>query len=281
MDQHDTPHNPEQHTDDPHTDEQHTDTPHTELPEHADPLQAPGTDEEQWRAWDGWAHLADTELPTAGRVVVVAAHPDDEVLGVGGSIALLAAAGVAVTVVSVTDGELSHADSTAITSHQLVGIRAAELREALAELGADAQDIVRLRVADTEVAGHEDEVAAALVPLLSDADLCLAPWTGDVHSDHEAAGRAALTAARKASVPCLLYPVWMWHWARPADPRVPWASASLVRLPEEVAARKRAAVQRFVSQARSLGSSPDDAAVLPPGEIAHHVRDFEVVFTPA
>lgn len=245
---------------------------------YADAIQAPGTDEARWREWDGWSELDKAQLPTSGRVVIVAAHPDDEVLGAGGTIALLAAAGVAVTVVSVTDGERSHAGSTAITPAQLVGIRAAELRDALAELGADTEDVVRLKVPDTEVADHESQVVAALEPLLQGAALCLTPWTGDVHSDHEAAGRAAVAAARKASVPYLMYPVWMWHWAEPGDPRVPWATASRIHLPEAVVERKRAAVHRFVSQTRALGNNPQDAAILPPEEIAHHIREFEVVF---
>ncbi|MYS19343.1 PIG-L family deacetylase [Streptomyces sp. SID4948] len=247
-------------------------------PSYADPIQAPGTDEAHWRAWDGWHKLPELRLPTAGRVVVVAAHPDDEVLGAGGTMALLADAGVSVTVVSITDGEASHAGSKIVTPDRLADLRAGELRDALAELGAGTADIVRLKVPDTEAAGHEEEVAAALAPLLHGAQLCLAPWIGDVHGDHEAAGRAALAAARTASVACLMYPVWMWHWARPDDPRVPWPSARRVRLPEPVLARKRAAVERFGSQIRPLGPAPEDAAILPPEEIAHHLRDVEVVF---
>lgn len=247
-------------------------------PSYANPIQAPGTDEERWLAWDGIGKLPEAELPRRGRVVVVAAHPDDEVLGAGGMMARFAASGVAVTVVSVTDGEQSHADSDAVTPADLARQRASELRAALAALGADAAEVVRLRIPDTEVAFHEDAVAKALGGVLTGADLCLAPWIGDLHGDHEAAGRAALTAAREAGVQCLMYPVWMWHWAQPDDPRIPWTSASRVDLTPAEAAAKRAAAQRFVSQIRPLGPEPQDAAVLPPEELAHHLRDTEVVF---
>ncbi|WP_405591433.1 PIG-L deacetylase family protein [Streptomyces sp. NBC_01190] len=246
-------------------------------PAFANPIQAPGTDESHWRSWRGLRELPELELPTAGRVVVVAAHPDDEVLGAGGTMALLADAGVSLTVVSVTDGERSHADSKAITGERLAELRAGELRSALDTLAA-AAEVVRLKVPDTEVARHEQEVAGSLSELLSGAELLLAPWIGDVHGDHEAAGRAALAAARTASVRCLMYPVWMWHWAHPEDPRVPWASAQRVDLPDAALARKRSAVERFVSQVRPLGPAPEDAAILPPAEIAHHLRDVEVVF---
>ncbi|MYS00504.1 MULTISPECIES: PIG-L family deacetylase, partial [unclassified Streptomyces] len=80
-------------------------------PPYADAIQAPGTDEGVWETWPGWESLPEFTLPPPGRVVVVAAHPDDEVLGLGGTIARLAAAGHGLTVVSVTDGEGSHPHS--------------------------------------------------------------------------------------------------------------------------------------------------------------------------
>ncbi|MET9929318.1 MULTISPECIES: PIG-L family deacetylase [unclassified Streptomyces] len=245
---------------------------------HADPIQAPGTDEALWRAWHGWDRLPDHTLPEEGRVVVVAAHPDDEVLGVGGTIARLAAAGLAVTVVSVTDGEGSHPDSLVLSPAELAELRARELEEALAELGAAGAEIVRLRLPDTGVGEHEEALARELAVLMSGAALCLAPWTEDVHSDHEAAGRAALAASRATAVPCALYPVWMWHWAEPGDSRVPWERAARIVLPSVAQALKRAAVSRFVTQIQPLGPAPQDAAVLPPEELTHHLRGWEVVF---
>ncbi|MCS0603518.1 PIG-L family deacetylase [Streptomyces sp. LP11] len=245
---------------------------------YADPIQGPGTEEARWRAWDGWLRMPAYTLPEAGRVVVAAAHPDDEVLGAGGALAILAASGVAVTVVSVTDGEGSHPGSARFTPERLAEVRACELRDALGELGLPDADVVRLRLPDTRVADHEERLVGELTQLLDGAALCLAPWTGDVHGDHEAVGRAALAAARAAHVPCRLYPVWLWHWAEPGDPRVPWATASRIVLPAAVQARKHAAVARFTSQIRPLGPGPRDAAVLPPEEQAHHLRGWEVVF---
>lgn len=246
---------------------------------HADALQAPGTDEALWRVWRGWDRLPEYTLPEAGRVVVVAAHPDDEVLGVGGTLARLAAAGLTVTVVSVTDGEGSHPGSVALTPTHLADLRSRELRDALAELGASRAEIVRLRLPDTAVSDHEDRLAEELTALMSGAVLCLAPWTGDVHTDHEAAGRAALAASRAAAVPCALYPVWMWHWAGPGDSRVPWDRAARIVLPAATQGLKRAAVSRFATQIRPVGPAPEDAAVLSPEELTHHLRGWEVVFT--
>ncbi|MER5886730.1 PIG-L family deacetylase [Streptomyces sp. NPDC001941] len=243
-----------------------------------DPIQAPGTDERIWQRWQGWAALPTITLESFSHVVVVAAHPDDEVLGFGGSLALLAAAGAHTTVVSVTDGEASHPRSRVLTAAGLARLRAGETRAALGELGAPQSEVIRLHVPDTAVAEHEDAVVRALVPLLSGADLVVAPWSGDAHGDHEAAGRATVRAAEGRPVTCWQYPVWMWHWAAPADDRVPWHRAARIQLPPRVRRLKEAAVGRFTTQIRPLGPGPDDAAILPPEEVAHHLRDFEVVF---
>jgi LmbE family N-acetylglucosaminyl deacetylase len=206
----------------------------------------------------------------------VAAHLDDEVLGFGGTIAVLAASGVRLCLVSVTAGEASHPHSSAPLARDLAAVRARELHEALGRLGADVESVA-LGVPDGEVARHEQELTGQLVELLRDCDLCVAPFSQDLHPDHEAAGRAALAAGTARGVPVWEYPVWAWHWAAPGDGRLPWHRAARIALPPAARARKRAALECFRSQIEPLGNGPGDEAILPPAELAHFQRDFEVV----
>jgi LmbE family N-acetylglucosaminyl deacetylase len=245
--------------------------------EFPDRITAPGTDETRWtgwlhgRPWPRW-----TPDPSWREVAVCAAHPDDEVLGAGGVLALLAAAGVAVHLVAVTDGEASHPGSTVLTPDELAVLRVGETDRALAALGV-AGRTTRLRLPDSALTGREAEVTAGLVAAVAGADAVLSTWTGDAHPDHEAVGRAALVTARAHAVPVWQFPVWAWHWAEPGDPRVPWNRAGLVPLPPSVRAAKRAAVECFATQVQPLGPAEADRAVLPPDVLAHFDRDVEVL----
>ncbi|MEU5884763.1 PIG-L family deacetylase [Spirillospora sp. NPDC047279] len=225
-------------------------------------IDAPGTAESEWRAWSGLAALPALDLAGLRDVVVVAAHPDDEVLGVGGLLAML---DVPVRLVAVTDGEGSHPH---LPAEQITATRRAESEAALAALGSRARcEVVRLGMPDAGV--RDEELIPALKDLTRGFDLCLAPWEHDAHRDHEAAGRSALAAGAANGVEALRFPIWAWHWATPADPRLPWAAARRVSLTAEAAARKRVAIGCFTSQ---LGE------ILPPGIVDHFTRDQEVLF---
>jgi LmbE family N-acetylglucosaminyl deacetylase len=235
------------------------------------PIDAPGSSEAVWTCWPGLLRSPVLDVAAWDSAVILAAHPDDEVLGAGGIICLLAAAGARLRLVAVTDGEASHAgcrDMGALARH-----RAQERAEALVQLGAADAEVVRLGLPDSGLAGREAEIAAAIEDLVIGFDACLAPWNGDVHADHEAVGRAA----RQVSSPCYQFPVWMWHWAQPADPRVPWRRASRVLLPPAVADRKAAAISCFGSQLdpRAHGTKP----VLSADFVSHFTRDYEVLFS--
>jgi LmbE family N-acetylglucosaminyl deacetylase len=235
-------------------------------------IDRPGTNEEAWRSCRVCGCCRRCSPAAWASAVVVAVHPDDEVLGAGGTMAMLAAAGARLRLIAVTDGEGSHPGS----DPAVVGsVRTAESAAALDLLGARDADVVRLRLPDTAVAAHEDELAGLLGELCAGFEVCLAPWDGDAHADHEAAGRAARRAGAAGGRTVLSYPIWMWHWARPADERVPWPRACRVLLPTDAAARKRPAIQAFASQLtdRGHGLGP----VLPPGIVAHFTRAQEVL----
>jgi LmbE family N-acetylglucosaminyl deacetylase len=212
--------------------------------------------------------------------VVVAPHPDDETLGVGGLLAELLARGVPITVVAVTDGEAAFGPSTAGDRRALARRRRAEQESALGSLAGTASgapgtvaqhSVVRLGYPDGEVSGAWRELAASLRSLLAGAAWCLAPLVWDGHPDHDACGEAALAACGDR-VPVHQYPIWAWHWARPEQ--VPLARAVRVPLGPEARARKAHALRAFRSQYEATADGP----VLPPHVVDRFRRPFEVLF---
>ena len=232
-----------------------------------------GTAESVWTAAPQLAAAAPLDLADFDQLVVVAAHPDDESLGAGGLLAAATRRGTAVTVVVATMGERSHPDSPSHSPGQLTAIRRAEVFAALGSVAPDA--VVRLaHLGDGRLAEQCDELTAAVQPLIvGHRVLIVAPWRGDQHPDHKAAGDVAAAVATSVGATLLEYPVWAWHWAMPED-----LPAELVRwdLTADDRAAKQLAVTAHVSQTLPLSSLPGDEAILPPEIGAHFERPFEI-----
>jgi len=216
-------------------------------------------------------------LPGGGRLLVIAPHPDDEVLGCGGLLQLCAAAGRAALLVAVTDGTGSHPGSTLWPVHRLAAARPAETLAALRVLGMPDLPVHRLGLSDGSVAAHEQELQHLLENLLQPGDTLCATWQLDGHPDHEGTGRAAAAAALAAGATCIEMPVWGWHWAAPDDPRLPWQRAVRLAIPPSMVARKRAALACFASQI-APDASTGKAAIVPPSASARLLTDHEVFF---
>jgi len=238
-----------------------------------------GTSEADWQAWGYLAELpavtAAGLLGEATRMVCAAPHPDDEVLGCGGLIAMAVAAGIEVVVVSITDGEACYPGSLAWPSQRLRQVRVREQERAMAALGVSREAIVRFRIPDGTIAENEFELRSRLLDQCRSGDLILVPWQRDGHPDHEATARACLAVAATAGARVLQCPIWAWHWARP-DGR-DFASTPLRRLALTPAAcaAKHAALACFESQ---YCPESIDAPILPSHVLQRFKRPFEAFF---
>ncbi len=245
-------------------------------------IEGEGTPESHWRPWLTTAGLPALALPALplpaapGRALVLAAHPDDEVLGAGGLLSRLARAGWRVDVVWASDGEGSHPGSKVLAPVELARRRREESLAAREVLGLQG-DVTWLGLPDSGLARHEDAVGRAMADLLPGADLLLAPWSEDGHPDHEVCGRVARRAGAAAGVEVWELPVWAWHWGTGPGLAPRWGHACQALLTAQEQARKARAVEVFVTQVHPLGPGDADRAVLPPGVLARFARDREVV----
>lgn len=126
-----------------------------------------------------------------GRVLVVAPHPDDEILGCGGTIARLARAGHEVEVCLVTRGQ------PPAFAPEAVEQVSREMARAHAHVGIRACHRLDLPAAGLEMVPAA-ELNAALGKVVSQVqpDTLMLPFLGDIHRDHQLAFLGAMVAAR-------------------------------------------------------------------------------------
>jgi len=200
-------------------------------------------------------HIRTTILPAASSILVVAAHPDDEVLGCGGTIARVAAEGGTVHVALLADGESSrHAEGANST---LTGQLSA--RRAAAKLAADALGVATLDFHDFPDNRMDSvdllDIARKIETLIERyrPDTVLTHHNGDVNIDHRRIHDAVVAACRPQPghpvKQLLLFEIpssTEWHLAGMAPPFVPnW----FVDISAQLSAKRRA-LEAYASEMR-------------------------------
>lgn len=151
--------------------------------------------------------------------LVFAPHPDDEVLGCGGTIALKAAAGARINVVVMTDGRTSH--SAWIDPGALIRMRRDEALLASTRLGLRAEHCVFLDFEDQCLATCGNEARRQVLALLErfSPQQVFVPHRRDQLADHVATFDVVSDAVKAFGRRIIRfeYPVWLWNiW--------PWTS---------------------------------------------------------
>ena len=170
--------------------------------------------------------------PPHGKVLVVAPHPDDEIMGPGGTLLLHARANDPIAVIVVCDGSLGDPDAH-YDPGEYPTLREAETRRnAKKYLGTE--DIVFFRFADGVTEDSIDDIYPDLPPDPDDKRRALVhglsthlkaqivrvlpriiyyPWVGEFHADHWGTGAAVANLVRNEpelfeGVSLLGYEVW-------------------------------------------------------------------------
>ena len=142
------------------------------------------------------------------RILVFGPHPDDQELGMGGTIAKLADQGHHVVLVDMTDGEP--------TPHGDVKTRAVEASRAAEILG-----VTRVQVGlKNRYVEHTIEARHAVAGIIRQhqADILFVPYFEDAHPDHRAVTRIVEDARFDAKLTKIdlpgepIYPRWLFHY---------------------------------------------------------------------
>ncbi|GLB67678.1 hypothetical protein AHIS1636_21180 [Arthrobacter mangrovi] len=246
-----------------------------------------GTPEQSWQeaGVEALPPLDAHALPgRGGLLIVVAAHPDDESLGGAGLVHRTLCAGADVAVLLCTAGEASHPESPSTTPDQLAELRLAEFGRAMDTLSAAARNTADagtltwryLGLPDSGVARRTGDLDDALAELLAAGRhaVVVSTYRDDGHTDHEAVGRSAARAARKAGAGLLEFPIWYWHWSEPGHEE--WRNWCALPLDPAALDAKQQALAAHVSQTGPLSPQPGDEALLSPGFLSYFDRGVEV-----
>jgi LmbE family N-acetylglucosaminyl deacetylase len=136
--------------------------------------------------------LVDVER---GRVLVVAPHMDDEVIGPGGTVLRHVRAGSDVAVVFASDGS---GGTTGTERDEYVSVRKSEAERAARQMGTTVAAF--LDFPDGDLCRHEGELADELAVLIEELDPTdvFVPFPTDHHRDHQATAAASAQAMKRA-----------------------------------------------------------------------------------
>ncbi len=151
------------------------------------------------------------------RCLILAPHPDDEVLGCGGTIARKVRGGADVTIAFLTDGRCGIAGS----EEQAAAVRRREALGAADVIGLAHERLVFFGFEDGRLSEHVEAAAQSVRWLVRElqVDELFVPYRRDYHPDHVAAwriGAACLGRRRRPGMHLYEYPIWYgpWLWPR-------------------------------------------------------------------
>ncbi len=219
-----------------------------------------------------------------GKTLVAAPHPDDESLGCGGAIALLRKYGREVEVLTISDGTLSHPNSTKYPPEKLRDTREREMLDALEVLGVAADKVRFMRFQDravpSENSAHFESAVEIIGKILAETApaTILVPWRRDPHPDHRATWQIFDAANRlfDGRFRIIEYPIWLWEMAETID--LPQENEIKIRRVDisETVGQKQRAIHAHRSQTTDLIDDDPHGFRLSPEVLAHFAAADEI-----
>lgn len=223
---------------------------------------------------------------TPANVLIVAPHPDDEVLGCGGMIQKLKESTIDVFVLFVTKGDASHPKSMKYPPEVLAKIRKQEAIDCCSILGVPEEKVLFLGLADGTLNNFSENqkhtVALKINDLLTKYSIStmLLPWRRDPHPDHRASYTMAKMAAEKLKERIFIieYPIWLWKNSEPKD----WPSKDEVEIYklniEDYLSKKEEGIYAHKSQTSHLIKDDPEGFILTPDLLAPFKEPWEYFF---
>jgi LmbE family N-acetylglucosaminyl deacetylase len=150
--------------------------------------------------------MDELDYPAGTRVLVLSPHEDDEVLGCGGALAILAQKGAVTKVVYMTDGRFGSFDKS---PEQVIEERQSEALAGLQVLGVQEADFLGNQ--DLNLRCDDKTVNALLSEITRfNPSLIFLPFFNDNHPDHVATSLIGAAALERYPRPVMIYCYEVW-----------------------------------------------------------------------
>lgn len=217
--------------------------------------------------------------------LIIAPHPDDEVLGCGGLIALKRDLGMAVNVIFITDGGASHGWHSRYKSDEIVAIRQQEALNALSILGVNESSVHFLNRQDGKLKYVSDtyrqeiiEQLTALIRSINPTEVYVTHYK-DRNADHEATCEMtkAAIAASELNLELFQYPISLfWKTLLLRDVKLSELKGAYRLSISAVLKKKQQAIEAYPSQYLPIDEKSGTA--LPYGFMERFLVPYEVFF---
>jgi LmbE family N-acetylglucosaminyl deacetylase len=142
------------------------------------------------------------------KIVIFAPHPDDELVGAGGSILKWKEQGHEIHIIYVSDGRAAYTferkmgrlietEATQISEDDLAGVRMKEIDEVINFLKLNEDFIYKFKLPDQQLKDYIEVGKERAKAIIKDSDRILLPCKNSIHEDHQATYKIATTASQE------------------------------------------------------------------------------------
>lgn len=217
--------------------------------------------------------LSAKDFSLSGHILLLAPHPDDEIIGCGGLLSRLIAQGKDVIVIVLSNGAESHRGCCNTPKEEIVAARRQLSKDAAKIIGLSLENVHSLNFSDGRINAQHPEMEQLKVLIAEiKPDVILVPHSGEGWSDHLATREIGLQIApQNASV--YEYCVWFWYYN---SWNIAWRNAFVVGLSKEEHEAKLRAIDAYTSTTAPCGKPW--SGVLPPVFLKANKTKTEVFF---
>ena len=191
-------------------------------------------------------------IPITATTLIIAPHPDDEVIGCGGLISRLISNGITPHIVIMTGGEKSHVDCCKLNDEEIKSARHQLTRNALHILGISTDHIHELNFHDGEISPNNLNKVAELRQLINKLrpKNILIPHWGEGWPDHI---NTAQIIKQMKLANCLIWEYCVWVWYYNIWRRLDWKNATVLKMSKKEQRLKIKAMKAYTEPLAPCG----------------------------